>query len=105
MARLPRLILPGVPYHVTQRGNRRAPTFFEDGNYTLYRDLLAQAAERGSGDTALNCRRAAAPYKRRQLAMIKSPSPSHQSVVKAGRQRNLLVKAKPRGARPLGAGQ
>lgn len=55
MARLPRLILPGVAYHVTQRGNRRAPTFFEDGDYALYRDLLAQAAERAgwrSGVTA-----------------------------------------------------
>jgi len=46
MARLPRLVLPGIPYHVTQRGNRRQQTFFEDGDYALYRDLLAQAAER-----------------------------------------------------------
>ena len=45
MARLPRLVLPGIPYHVTQRGNRRQQTFFEDGDYALYRDLLAQAAE------------------------------------------------------------
>jgi hypothetical protein len=27
MVRLPRLVLPGFPYHVTQRGNRRQPTF------------------------------------------------------------------------------
>ena len=46
MARLPRLVLPGIPYHVTQRGNRRAQTFFEQADYALYRDLLAQAAER-----------------------------------------------------------
>ena len=44
MARLPRLVLPGLPYHVTQRGNRRQPTFFNDGDYALYRDLLAEAA-------------------------------------------------------------
>jgi len=31
MARLPRFVLPGVPHHVTQRGNRRERTFFEDG--------------------------------------------------------------------------
>jgi len=24
MARLPRIVLPGIPHHVTQRGNRRA---------------------------------------------------------------------------------
>jgi putative transposase len=26
---------------VTQRGNRRAPVFFEESDYVLYRDLLA----------------------------------------------------------------
>jgi putative transposase len=46
MPRLPRLVLPGVPYHVTQRGNRRERTFFEDGDYALYRDLLGEAARR-----------------------------------------------------------
>lgn len=53
MARLPRLILPGHPYHVTQRGNRRAPTFFGDDDYALYRDLLAEAADRA--ETELWC--------------------------------------------------
>jgi putative transposase len=42
MSRLARLIVPGLPHHVTQRGNRRAPIFFEDGDYALYRDLLAE---------------------------------------------------------------
>lgn len=46
MARLPRLVLPGIPHHVTQRGNRREKTFFEDGDYELYLDLLAEAAAR-----------------------------------------------------------
>ena len=44
MARLARLVLPGIPHHITQRGNRRERTFFEDGDYALYLDLLAQAA-------------------------------------------------------------
>ncbi|HET7709723.1 MAG TPA: transposase, partial [Sphingomicrobium sp.] len=46
MARLARLVIPGLPYHVTQRGNRRQPTFFEDDDYAVYRDLLADAARR-----------------------------------------------------------
>ena len=46
MARLPRIVLPGVPHHVTQRGNRRERTFFEDGDYALYLDLLADGAGR-----------------------------------------------------------
>jgi putative transposase len=52
MARLPRLLISGIPYHVTQRGNRRQQTFFEDGDYALYRDLLAQSAERARAETA-----------------------------------------------------
>jgi putative transposase len=43
MARLARLVVPGLPHHVTQRGNGRARTFFEDEDYALCRDLLAQA--------------------------------------------------------------
>ena len=46
MARLRRLVLPGIPHHVTQRGNRRERTFFEEGDYALYLDLLADAAGR-----------------------------------------------------------
>src|SRR5271166_5336706 len=41
MARLARLVFPGLPHHVTQRGNGRARTFFGDADYALYRDLLA----------------------------------------------------------------
>jgi putative transposase len=40
MARLARLIIPGLPHHVTQRGNGRGQTFFGDDDYALYRDLL-----------------------------------------------------------------
>ena len=40
MPRLARLVIPGVPYLVSQRGNRRQQTFFEEGDYALYRDLL-----------------------------------------------------------------
>jgi putative transposase len=40
MARLARYIVPGVPHHVTQRGNGRQQTFFSDADYAAYRDLL-----------------------------------------------------------------
>ena len=42
MARLARIVVPGLPHHVTQRGNRRQTIFFEDGDYALTRDLLAE---------------------------------------------------------------
>lgn len=46
MARLSRMVLPGIPHHVTQRGNRRERTFFEEDDYALYLDLLAEASDR-----------------------------------------------------------
>ena len=55
MARLARVVLPGIPYHVTQRGNRRQQTFFEDGDFALYRDLLAAAAQRAGTDIWAYC--------------------------------------------------
>ena len=48
MARHARIIVPGFPRHVTQRGNRREPISFEDGDQEVYRDLLAeQTCKRG----------------------------------------------------------
>ncbi len=46
MARLARMIFPGVAHHVTQRGNRREPIFFEDGDQQIYLDLLATQLKR-----------------------------------------------------------
>jgi putative transposase len=36
MARLARVVVPGLPHHVTQRGNHREPVFFNDGDYAAY---------------------------------------------------------------------
>ena len=42
MARLARIVVPGVAHHVTQRGNRRQETFFEDEDYRVYLTLLGE---------------------------------------------------------------
>lgn len=42
MSRLSRITVPGLPHHVTQRGNRRQLLFTETGDYALYRDLMAE---------------------------------------------------------------
>ena len=42
MARLARVVVPGIPHHVTQRGNRRQETFFCDDDYQAYLDLMAE---------------------------------------------------------------
>lgn len=41
MARLPRITVPGIARHATQRGNRRQNIFLEEDDFALYRDLLA----------------------------------------------------------------
>ena len=40
MARLSRFIIPGIPHHVTQRGNGRQQTFFSAADFRLYQSLL-----------------------------------------------------------------
>jgi len=46
MTRISRVIAPGTPHHITQRGNRRQPTFFSDDDYTAYLDLMAEWCEK-----------------------------------------------------------
>ena len=42
MTRFARMVIPGLPRHVTQRGNRREAIFFEDGDHEIYCDMLAE---------------------------------------------------------------
>ncbi|MBF0263527.1 MAG: transposase [Magnetococcales bacterium] len=46
MARIARVVAPGLPHHVTQRGNRRQQTFFEEQDYQVYLDLMAEGCAR-----------------------------------------------------------
>ncbi|MFZ5563641.1 MAG: REP-associated tyrosine transposase [Thermodesulfobacteriota bacterium] len=42
MARIARAVAPGLPHHITQRGNRRQQTFFSEDDYRAYIDLMAE---------------------------------------------------------------
>ena len=42
MARIARGVAPGVPHHITQRGNRRQQTFLCDEDYEASVDAMAQ---------------------------------------------------------------
>ncbi len=42
MARLSRIVVPDLPHHVSQRGNRQQVLFVEPADCELYRDLLAE---------------------------------------------------------------
>ena len=43
MPRIPRLVVPGYPNHVTQRGNRRQKTFFNTQDYLAYLEFITAA--------------------------------------------------------------
>ena len=55
MARIARVVVPGLPHHVTQRGNRREPVFFGAEDYRLYRRLIATAARRAGAEIWAYC--------------------------------------------------
>ena len=42
MSRQSRITIPGLPHHVTQRGNRAMAVFSEPSDYQLYIDLMAE---------------------------------------------------------------
>jgi len=49
MARLARIVVPGLPHHVTQRGNGRAKVFFTPEDYALYKPCWSSIAAPMSG--------------------------------------------------------
>ena len=55
MARIARVVMLGLPHHVTQRGNRREPVFFGADDYRLYRRLVAAAARRAGTAVRAYC--------------------------------------------------
>lgn len=46
MARLARVVLPDLPHHVTQRGNRRQEVFLREPDYSTYLAILSEFTER-----------------------------------------------------------
>ncbi len=46
MPRRARLSMPGIPWHIIQRGNNRSACFFTDEDYQLYLDRLQEQADK-----------------------------------------------------------
>jgi putative transposase len=42
MGQIARLVVPGYPHHVTQRGSRNKAIFFEDGDQQIYCDMVGE---------------------------------------------------------------
>lgn len=55
MTRLARVVVPGIPHHVTQRGNRRLDTFLCDGDYEFYIALMADHCRDNGVDVWAYC--------------------------------------------------
>lgn len=55
MARLARIVLPGLPHHITQRGNRRQKTFFIDHDYEDYINLMVVQCRKRKVDIWAYC--------------------------------------------------
>jgi putative transposase len=41
MPRIARVVVPGLPHHITQRGNRRQTAFFSEDDKALYIEILS----------------------------------------------------------------
>ena len=46
MPRVARIVIPGCPHHITQRGNNRQDVFFVDDDRERYLEILAEQGER-----------------------------------------------------------
>ena len=55
MAKLARMVVPGLPHHITQRGNRRQKVFFKDNDYQAYLNILQKCARENSVKLVLYC--------------------------------------------------
>ena len=55
MPRTARLVVPGYPHHITQRGNRRQRTFFDAADYLAYLGLLGQLKEKAGVNVWAYC--------------------------------------------------
>ena len=55
MPRMPRVVVPGIPHHLTQRGNRREDVFFCDDDRQRYLQLLIEYSAKHGMVTLAYC--------------------------------------------------
>lgn len=55
MPRLPRIVVPGMPHHVTQRGIRKKKVFFRELDYRIYLELAREYKEKAEVDVWAYC--------------------------------------------------
>ena len=55
MARFPRIVVPGCPHHVINRGNRRQRVFFSDEDKRFFLDLIKHEVDKAGIDIWAYC--------------------------------------------------
>src|SRR5512143_1905780 len=55
MPRMARVVVPGIPHHLTQRGNHREDIFFNDGDRQRYLQLLLEYSAKHGMKTLAYC--------------------------------------------------
>ena len=88
MARLARVVAPGLPHHVTQRGNRRQRTFFSAADYRLYRGLMAHWCARAGVEIWAYC---LMPNHVHLIAVPETEGALHKAVGEAHRRYSLAI--------------
>ena len=101
MACMARLVIPGIPHHVTQRGAGRAATFFGDGDHSLYRDLLAGHCAAAGEDDAMSARLRRAEQIGRPVGVQRGVGAPNEPAL-APRRGGELVHCHPEPSGPVG---
>ncbi len=83
MVRLARVVAPGTPHHITQRGNRRMETFFSEADYHEYLHLMAQWCDRARVQIWSYC---LMPNHVHLIAMPESEDSLHKAIGEAHRR-------------------
>ena len=55
MARIARVVVPNIPHHIIQRGNRRQKVFFREDDYREYLSLMREWCRRFGIDIWAYC--------------------------------------------------
>lgn len=85
MPRIARLVVPGIPHHVTQRGVRRMEIFFGDGGYRAHVALLAEICVHTPADYSTPSRSSfvpGLPVKTAHTAQAVKISPPNPAIIK-----------------------
>jgi len=93
MARLSRIVVPGLPHLVTQRGNRRETIFFNEDDYQAYLDLLKTALSNSRSKVWAWC---LMPSHVHLIVVPRDPDGLRRSVADAHRRYSMRINARNR---------